>query len=516
MASRAITGVGFSLLLLLLADRWIARVEGQDGPVVFDRALQVRQVVEGLSTPVAMAFIGPGDILVTEKQTGRVRRVVRGRIAGTVLDLAVNNASERGLLGITLHPDFSSNGWVYLYWTCTVPRSGDASRPSARRCAESPAPGADTGDALAVPLLGNRVDRFVWNGSRLTFDRNIIELRAFQNDETNSGARGNHDGGVLRFGPDGRLYILIGDVGRRGQFQNLPNGPFGAGVADDQFGGPEPDDAHFTSAIVRLADDGSTPLDNPFYEAGEQLGGEAGANIQRTFAYGVRNGFGMAFDPVGGRLWTAENGDSSFDEVNMVEAGANLGWVQIMGPVARVGQYRALESNGLQQSRWPSSRIASTPDVALSRLFMLPGAHYSDPAFSWKFVVPPAGMGFLAGDALGAGLAGDLFVGAAGSSLDGGFLFRFNLSADRRSLAFSDSRLADRVADNARRSDGSESESLRFGARFGAVTDIQTGRNGNLYVLSLSHGAIYRIFRTGSLHDAIIERCPWRPDGCDR
>ena len=166
-----------------------------------------------------------------------------------------------------------------------------------------------------VPLLGNRVDRYVWNGSTLTFDLNLIHLRAFQADEGQP-LRGNHNGGVIVFGSrnaagttsrrggdhdsdDSRakLYIQVGDGGRRGQLQNLEDGPFGPGEPDDQFGGPEPDDAHLTGVILRLNDDGSAPRDNPFFEHGARVGGEVGANIQKIFAYGIRNGFGMAVDP---------------------------------------------------------------------------------------------------------------------------------------------------------------------------------------------------------------------------
>src|SRR5918999_976808 len=93
------------------------------GPSMTVPDLGVRAVAEGFITPIGIAFLGAGDMLVLEKNTGQIKRVVNGVVQATVLDLAVNNASERGLLGIALHPDFPSNPGVYLFWTCrsTVP-----------------------------------------------------------------------------------------------------------------------------------------------------------------------------------------------------------------------------------------------------------------------------------------------------------------------------------------------------------------------------------------------------------
>jgi len=472
------------------------------GPSMLDPKLDVRTVVTGLVTPTTMAFLGDDDFLVLEKNTGKVQRVLRGIKRDPVLSLPVNFFSERGLLGIALHPDFEDNGFVYLYWT------------------ES-STGTVSGDPAAVPLLGNRVDRFKWNGSTLTFDRNLIKLRAFQADEGQP-LRGNHDGGVIVFESEreregegensnhrgrrdregeekSKLFIIMGDNGRRGNLQNVSFGTFRDGVHDDQFGGPEPDNAHLTGVILRLNDDGTTPEDNPFFEAGDRIGGEVGANIQKIFAYGVRNSFGLAVDPLSGNLWDEENGDDSFDEINIVPPGSNNGWVQIMGPVERIREYKAIETSprffGLQQIRWPPTLIADTQQEALRRLFVIRGSHYNDPQFSWKFATPPAAIGFVKGDALGKEFEGDLFVGAATPLTVGGHLFRFKLTEDRRALQFQDPRLRDRVADNLDKHDITESESLLIGRDFGIGTDIKTGPNGNLFVVSLTRGAVFEIFR---------------------
>jgi aldose sugar dehydrogenase len=449
-------------------------------PTMLDPNLTVSMVVSGFNQPTTIAFIGNNDFFVLEKTTGKVQHVVNGTLVGTVLDLAVNGASERGLLGIALHPKFSQNGFVYLYWT------------------ES-STGVDTSNIDEIPLLGNRVDRFVWNGSTLTFNRNLIKLRALQQD-AGQPSRGNHNGGALRFGPDQKLYIVFGDNGRRGFLQNVTSG---GPVPDDQFGGPAPDDAHLTGVILRLNDDGSTPADNPFYDATTNLTGEAAANVKKVFAYGVRNSFGMDFDPFSGTLWTEENGDDAFDEINRVIPGFNGGWIQMMGPASRIAEFKSIESTygpgNLQQLRWPPSNIASTGQEALTRLYMLPGAQYVDPEFSWKYALAPSALGFIKGRGLGARFEGDVLVGASRTTLLNGFLFHFKLNSDRQHFTFTDPRLADRVADNLDKFDQTESESLVIGKDFGVTTDITTGPNGNVFVVSLSNGAVYEIKSKPSL-----------------
>ena len=507
----------FSALFLLF---FSASDSYSQEPTMLHPTLGVRTLVGDLVTPTTIAFIGDNDMLVVEKNTGRVRRVTNGVVGATAIDLAVNFASERGLLGIALHPNFPTNPGVYLFWTCksNLPQDADPFTPEEQNCNDATMlVGPDTDDVLQVPMLGNRVDRFVWNGSTLTYEHNLVRLLAFQNDgaptpvgqnDEDQPARANHDGGILAFGPDGKLYVMFGDVGRRGQLQNLPSGPtltgLGAVMADDQFGGPMPDDEHFAGVILRLNDDGTTPTDNPFFAVGAAIPGEVGANISKTFAYGVRNSFGMAFDPRSGNLWDQENGEDAFDELNLVRPGMNSGWIQIIGPSSRVPEFRLIETTSLhhedfpnlQQFRWGPERIATTEAEALSRLFVLPGSHYSDPEFSWKFVLAPAAIGFHTGRSLGPQFDGDLFVGFSTDDTLGGPLFRFNLTRNRSQIAVESPGLQDRVADNLTFHDITESEEFVIGADFGVITDIKDGPNGRIYVVSISNGAIYEIFTT--------------------
>ena len=248
---------------------------------ILDPSLQVTTYIgntQGLSQPIGIAFIGPGDALIIEKGSGQVKRAINGVVVPTpVLDLPVNSASERGLLSIALHPGFPAVPFVYLRWTESTT-------------------GADSTALSEVPLMGNRVDRFIWTGAALVPDPNFntIRIRARQTDNlpvpghenvVNPAERGNHNGGNLRFGPDGKLYVFTGDLGRRGQMQNLPNGPFlTPSFMDDTYGGPAPDSAHLSGVVQRFNDDGTVPADNPFFIAGSAMGGDVGAAVRTVFS----------------------------------------------------------------------------------------------------------------------------------------------------------------------------------------------------------------------------------------
>src|SRR5205085_10011102 len=142
---------------------------------------------------------------------------------------------------------------------------------------------------------------------------------------------------------------------------------------------------------------------------------------------------------------------------------------------------------------WPPSNIADTPAAAMQRLFMLTGAHYNDPEFSWKYAIPASPLGFVQGRGIGPQYEGDMFVCAARTFLANGFLFRFKFTPDRQHFLFTDSRLNDLVADNDDKFDIKESESLLIGHDFGITTDIETGPNGDLFVVSNTTGAVYEI-----------------------
>ena len=440
------------------------------GPVMTDPSLGVEVVASGLTEPTALAFIGAEDFFVTEKSTGQVHHVSDGQVSEPVLDLAVNFFDERGLLGIALHPDFASNGFVYLYWT----ESGQGDSGEGMF-------GVDTDEAKTLPDLGNRVDRFIWDGSALNWDRNLVKMRSNTLETDTSGRiRGNHDAGPLVFGQDGKLFIINGDQNQRSQLQNLPDGA-------------APDDINLAGIVLRLNDDGSTPEDNPFFNAGAAIGGEVGDNIQMIWTYGVRNSFGLAIHPETGALWQTENGDDSWDEVNIFPAGSNSGWIQLIGPPERFAEYKQIEmdsEDGLDNPDFPPDQLAADADEAQQRMFVLEGSTYVPPIFAWKHPVAVTSIAFVTDDSLGAPSTDTAWLGTVLTDS----LYRYPLAADGSGFDFAgDAGLSDRVDDNSEKGDVGESAKYVVGTGFGVVTGIVHAPDGLLYVSSISAGAVYRI-----------------------
>jgi glucose/arabinose dehydrogenase len=337
--------------------------------------------------------------------------------------LPVNYASERGLLGIALHPDFATNGYVYLYYT----RSST---------------GADT--SIQSAWLDNRVERYRWNGSALVEPTLIV---AFPRDPTQNNGP-NHNGGVILFGPDGKLYGVTGDL-NRGFFSNPRIEQNTSTTAVAGVGG-----------IFRLNPDGSIPPDNPFVSHPDR-------RIQHLWAYGIRNSFGIVFDALTARLWLTENGPEVYDEINLVGRGFNSGWLKIMGPDSRNATY---SENG--------NRAYDAND-----LIYLPNAYYADPIFSWLQPIGVTSIVFVRSARFDAGVRDEAIVGETNN----GRLYRFTMNAARNDFILTGA-LADRVADSV-----TERNLSTFGTNWGVVTDLRIGPDGYLYVVSLFANRVYRI-----------------------
>ena len=395
-------------LIMLLLGGWANVASAQ---TVSDARLTLTTHATGFSIPTGMRFLGNAadDFFVIEKDTGRVQRWKAGAVSN-VLDLSVNFNSERGLLGIELDPDFADNKQVYLYYSLNN-AAGDSDVPNR--------------------WIENRVSRFTWNGLSLVGETPLL---TFPTDPAQTNGP-NHDGGPMLFGPDGNLYGVVGDMNRsRAEQNNTAQAAVSA----------------TSGGIYRIDSEGDNPADNPFVS-------NANADFHRWFAYGVRNSFGLAFDPVTNRLWDTENGPESFDEINLVQSGFNSGWTKIMGPDAR-----------------------DTNSVA--DLVMLPGAHYSDPEFSFVSPIGITSLGFLADTKLDLFYRDSVIFGAVDDKL-----YRLQLNEARDGFVTSGG-LADLVADTV-----GEAAQIVIGSGFGVTTDIREGPDGAIYITSLSSGAVYRL-----------------------
>jgi aldose sugar dehydrogenase len=389
--------------------------EGAGAPNVTDTSLKADLVFKGLEFPTNMALLGPNDFLVLEKSKGTVKRIVSGAmLADPLLQVNVASEVERGMLGIAIsnatngtstesnNNTTSSMGGPYVFLYYTEAASAQDNTP-----------------------IGNRVYRYELIDNKLVNPKLLLDLPAIP------GPR--HNGGDITIGPDDNLYVAIGDVdGHTTDAQNVHEG-----------GRPDG-----TGGILRITQDGK-PVQSI-------IGDQSPSN--KYFAYGVRNSFGMDFDPLTGHLWDTENGPGSNDEINLVEPGFNSGWLQVQGKAPADFDYQELVNFGGK-------------------------GVYQDPQFSWIDTVGPTKVLFFDSDKLGEQYENDMLV----ADVHFGRVYDFNLNGNRTDLVL-DGPIADKVADT-----DDEVKGLIFGSEFGAITDLEVGPDGFLYVLSFGQGAIYGI-----------------------
>jgi aldose sugar dehydrogenase len=374
---------------------------GAGEPSIKDPNLKVETVATGLALPTTMAFIGPNDILVLEKSKGTVQRIVNGQmLAKPLLQVNVSSEVERGMLGIATSIDNQTGKTnVFLYYT----------------------------EAQGGEPVASRLYRYELANDKLVNPVLLLDLPAVP------GPR--HNAGNILIGPDNNLYVSVGDLdGHITLAQNVD----GADRVDG------------SSAILKITQDGQP--------VGQGILGDSGIS-KKYYAYGLRNSFGMDFDPVSGKLWDTENGASYGDEINFIEPGFNSGWLQIQG--------------------------LAPDDFEFEDLINFQGkGNYSDPEFVWTDTVGPTAIKFLGSDTLGNQYRNDIFV----SDITQGNIYHFDLTGNRTNLILS-GLLADKVSNNS-----TENQDIIFGEGFGGISDLEVSPfDGYLYVVSLGHGSIYRI-----------------------
>ena len=418
----------------------------QELPSIDDPSLKLDLVMDGLQSPTSMAFLTDDSILITHKE-GTISKLDLNNPTSLqpILELNnVNSKNERGLLGIAINNAILSDSRtktnqtgefdVFLFVTETSTQLGQEMQETS--AVES---GSDE--------LRNRVYKYTSDGESLSNPKIILDLPA--------GPGTNHQGGKVKIGPDNQLYTIVGELQREGQLQNIKDGP-------------APDDS---GVIFRVnPSDGSPSDNNPFIEIDNTSNNNNNSDsnpLSKYYAYGIRNSFGMDFDPLTGKLWNAENGQDLYDEINLVEPGFNSGWKLVMGPISG--------STGITEN-----------DLALFQ-----GSKYADPLLSWEQSRGVTDLEFFKSNGLGQKYENNIFVG----DITRGNLFFFEVNENRNGLQFDNN---PDIANDLIVSTEDEISSITLGSGFKGITDIETGPDGDLYILTYSRadggqGALYRI-----------------------
>jgi glucose/arabinose dehydrogenase len=384
-------------------------------PFTLDRHFKVEHVFTGAFKSTNMAFIGPSDVIILDRDGGKVYRIVDWILnQEPLLNAKVATVGYRGLLGVDAKVN-EKHIYVFLYYTEAVRKDGD-----------------DEIDNGNVEPLGNRLYRYELIDEKLVNQKLLLDL------PVNPGPR--HAGGEIGIGPDNNIYLTMGDLD--GTFnerydtlaQNYNNGTMIDG----------------RSGILRVTAEGK-PVDNGI------IGNKFPLNLY--FAYGIRNSFGITWDPLTKNLWDTENGPHFGNEINLVEPGFNSGWVKVQG----VWKPRFDEMGELSLN--PAGLVSFNGT-----------GKYSEPEFVWIPTIAPTALKFFTSDKYGPDYKNDLFVGDANT----GTVYHFELNENRTALQLK-GKLIDRIADNM-----NELKGVTFASGFGRITDMQIGMDGYLYVLSSS------------------------------
>ncbi|HET7642676.1 MAG TPA: PQQ-dependent sugar dehydrogenase [Nitrososphaeraceae archaeon] len=415
---------------------------------LFDPTLKIELVTSGLDFPTTMAFLGPDDFLILEKNTGYVKRVTNGILhEKPLLHVNTNLKDERGLLGIAIskkklsdYPFFVENKKlthnVFLYYI---------------ECNKK---------GLACE---NRIYKYDLDNenNELINPRLLVGIPSFPDP--------SHIGGIIRIGLDENLYFTVGN------FQNtIPTKIYKTITQNFEDG----EDIDGRAGILRMTQYGSPVLDA---NGNGLLGNEFPLNMY--FAYGIRNSFGIDFDPVTGKLWDTENGPQFGDEINLVEPGFNSGADRVYGI------WESNEIGDMLKNKTGAPIVVGNDPQNLVNFDQK--GKYSPPEFIWIKTIAPTGISFLNSDKLGSQYKNDMFVGSA----DGGYLFHFKLN-DARNGFILNGNLTDKIAYN--RTDFADE--ILFAEGFSIITDVKEGPDGYLYIVSglkqsktEKFGAVFRI-----------------------
>jgi glucose/arabinose dehydrogenase len=388
----------------------------QNEPSVLDPGLKIEEVVSGLEAPTTMAFLGADDFLILEKDKGTVLRVVNGNVLDKpLLDVNVANSVERGMCGIAVSKN-GSTVKVFIYFTEIDGRDGD--------------------DKLGKLPEGNRLYKYDLVNNQLINPVLLLDLPA------DPGPR--HNGGAIEIGPDNNIYIPVGDID--GSFKPF----YQATKTQNSENGI---DADGRSGILRMSQEGEP--------VGEGIFGDS-MPLRLYYAYGIRNSFGLAFDPITGSLWDSENGPQEGDEINLVNPGFNSGWHKVYG-------------------------FSSSPknfDIDKMVTFDNKGK-YDEPKMVWGSSTGLTSIIFLNTDKFGTEYKNDIFVGSVHSSR----IYHFDLNKERNDLVIP-STIANRFIKN---SLTNLDKNYIFADKLGGITDLTVGPDGYLYAVSIGQGKVFRI-----------------------